>query len=149
MIDLHPGGLIRISEQLAVRASQAGELRVLRLSGPRHTPLLTARLDGREPWRWTPPAAGGYLLRFAPEAGGEEIQRYLGVVDDGYCVCQITIGAFTADDFATTIHPAGVPADYYLTLPTSAEPTAPWRAGAMAGSSAAESGGRALSAAAV
>ena len=35
-------------------------------------------------------------------------------MERGWSVCQISVGAFTAEDFAATIHKAGISADYYV-----------------------------------
>jgi hypothetical protein len=65
-------------------------------------------------WAWTPPECGMWLAEFTTD-GGEVLRRPFAVVTREWAVCQITIGAFTSEDFADVIHPAGVAADYYVT----------------------------------
>ncbi|MGE9296060.1 MAG: hypothetical protein ACQKBV_07235 [Puniceicoccales bacterium] len=58
-------------------------------------------------------------MEFRPQNGEATIIRPLAVVDRDWAVCQITVGAFTAEDFSDLTHEACVPVDYYVALQRS------------------------------
>ncbi|MEI8196836.1 MAG: hypothetical protein WCI73_13130 [Phycisphaerae bacterium] len=123
MICLSPGALLNLGESLSIAVSTpgtAGTVTIRRFTGG--PAVLTEELSS-QPLSWTPPAAGSYIVEF--QAGGTVLTRYVGVVAPGWAVCQLTIGAFTSEDFDATVHPsqsAPVPVDYYITLKQAREP---------------------------
>ncbi|OAM90582.1 hypothetical protein OH491_02295 [Termitidicoccus mucosus] len=118
---LEPGGLLRASERVRFTATAGGGLVLRRglrggfaeIARARLAPTGTAAGRGGG-WEWTPPECGMWLAEFTTD-GGEVLRRPFAVVTREWAVCQITVGAFTSEDFADIIHPAGVAADYYVT----------------------------------
>ena len=74
--------------------------------------LASVTLSAGASWRWLAPSCGMFLAEFA--TGGEIQRRPLAVAAADWAVCQITVGAFTSEDFADIIHGAGLAADYYV-----------------------------------
>ncbi len=109
-----PGNLIKLGESFDFLAEASGRLSIRRTWGPEAGDLSTVTLATGGTFRWTAERPGMYLAEFA--ADGATLRRPLSVVENGWAVCQITVGAFTAEDFAETIHDAGLPANYYVNL---------------------------------
>ncbi|MET0263205.1 MAG: hypothetical protein ABW223_09925, partial [Rariglobus sp.] len=121
-LSLSPGGLIKSGETLRLSANVAGHLAVSRNHGGTLSPVVATDLSADTPWSWQPADCGQFLATFTPAASAnsgerEIIRRPLAVVSSDWAVCQITVGAFTAEDFADIIHGAGVSADYYIEVP--------------------------------
>ena len=116
-----PGGLLRPGEAALVSVNVAGALRVLAGGHDGFAEVARARLAPGEPWRWLPSTCGRYALEFTADFG-ETLRRPLAVADHDWAVCQITVGAFTAEVFSDLIHDARVAADYYVTLPRPDRP---------------------------
>lgn len=116
---LSPGGLIKADETLAFSASPAGRLVLSRNRAGALEPVASADLVPRLAWSWQPPYCGQFLAVFSPADGSAPIHRPFAVVSSDWAVCQITVGAFTAEDFADIIHGAGLAADYYIEVPHS------------------------------
>ncbi|AWI08150.1 hypothetical protein [Ereboglobus luteus] len=114
-VELTPGGLINLGESVHISAGTGGELVVRRGEAGAFAEVVRTRLAAAGDWRWTPPDCGMFLVEFAPDGAGETLRRPLAVVTREWAVCQITVGSFTSEDFADTIHGAGVAADYYIT----------------------------------
>ncbi len=115
-LGISPGGLLHAGESVVVSANGAGELVVREGARGGFAEIARMRLTADAAWTWRPEACGQYALEFTADAGGEVLRRPLAVVDRAWAVCQITVGAFTAEDFADLIHEARVAADYYVTL---------------------------------
>jgi hypothetical protein len=111
---ISPGRLLRLGEACCIVAESAGTLTLKKRSGPGFSERARASLHGGEEWNWTPDECGFYLAEFSD--GTETVQRSIGVVAEGWAVCQVTIGAMVGEDQAGTIHPAGLSADYYVEL---------------------------------
>jgi hypothetical protein len=119
-LSVSPGGLIKSGEMLRFSSSVAGHLDVSRNHGGTLSPVVATALAADTPWSWQPADCGQLLATFTPDDGsGDIIRRPLAVVNSDWAVCQITVGAFTAEDFADIIHGAGVSADYYIEVPHS------------------------------
>ncbi len=119
-LSLHPGGLINRDESVEIKPSVEGELTIRRGVAGGFSELERVRLTAGESRSWTAPGEGMFLLEFT-DAAGETLRRPLAVVSEQWAVCQITVGAFTAEDFANQIHEAGLAADYYVGLPVAGE----------------------------
>ena len=65
---------------------------------------------------------GSYLIteKIAP---GQQRTRYLGVVGDSYTVMQLTVGAFTSDNFDVPAHSNRIPINYYVNLGNASDST--------------------------
>ncbi len=107
-----PGKLIKLGEPLEFLASISGCLTVRRAGGSEGKIVFEKALTAGKEFRWSAELPGRYLAEFA--TNGTTLRRSLAVVERDWAVCQITIGAFTAEDFAETIHRAGIPANYYI-----------------------------------
>jgi len=119
-LSISPGGLLHEGETGQFSTTVAGTLILSRNDGGRLSELHRIELQAGEPFIWSPPDRGLFLARLVTEQS-EELHRMVSVVSNEWAVCQITVGAFTAEDFADIIHGAGVAADYYVTLPQRAE----------------------------
>jgi hypothetical protein len=111
-LEIKPGRLIKLGETLEFSATGPGRLRLCRGLAGDFSELAAVDLLPGEPWQFTPTEPGMYLAEI--EMDGQWLRRPLAVVGRGWSVCQITVGAFTAEDFAETIHQAGINADYYV-----------------------------------
>lgn len=118
-LEIAPGALLHAGETAKISANVAGEL-VLR-AGLRDgfAELARARLAAGEAWTWTSAECGQFLVEFTADGGDERLRHPLAVVARDWAVCQVTVGAFTSEDFADLVHEAGVAADYYVTFPRS------------------------------
>lgn len=115
-LSLSPGGLIQSGEAFRIQSEISGELQICQgLSGD-FTPIQSHSLTAGVALDWVPDACGQYLLKFTASGVSDVIYRSCSVVDSTWSVCQITIGSFTAEDFAELIHNVHVPADYYINL---------------------------------
>lgn len=119
MLTISPGRLLKLGENCSVTSTTSAELIVRKRTGAGWTDVTHARLTGGQPWKWHPAECGFYLAEIA--GGTEPMQRSIAVVDEEWAVCQLTVGAFTAEDFAETAHPAGISIDYYV-HPSSSTP---------------------------
>lgn len=126
-LSVSPGGLIQPGETLEISANAPGRLTLSRNHGGTFSPIANVDLATDIPWSWNPDDCGQFLAVFTPADGSEIIRRPLAAVSSDWAVCQITVGAFTAEDFADIIHGAGLAADYYVGLP-SADTEAPFSA---------------------
>lgn len=113
-ITLSPGGLLQSGEAVHFTVNLAGSLVVRHRVGGRFEEVVRMEMEPSRIWTWTPPDCGRFLAEFT--AGGETLRRPFAVVTRDWAVCQVTVGAFTAEDFAEIIHDAGVAADYYVML---------------------------------
>jgi len=120
-LTVSPGGLLRIGESVTISSSAAGELIVLSASGRAFVETVRVRLAAGAAWTWRPETCGRHAVEFVTD-DGETLRRPLAVVDRSWAVCQITVGAFTAEDFSDLIHGARVAADYYVTMPHADRP---------------------------
>ncbi len=111
-LDISPGRLIKLGEPLSFQSNGTGQLRICRGLAKNFAELTTVVLTPDEAWTFTPTEPGMYLAEL--EIDGQWFRRPFAVVDKGWSVCTITVGAFTAQDFASTIHMAGINADYYV-----------------------------------
>lgn len=116
---LSPGGLIKSDEALSFSANVSGRLVLSRNRAGALALVAETDLTADVGWTWKPDGCGQFLATFTPSDGSEIIRRPLAVVSSDWAVCQITVGAFTAEDFADIIHGAGVSADYYIEVPHS------------------------------
>jgi hypothetical protein len=107
-----PGRLVRRGETIEFSTDVSGRLTVCQGLAQDFADLSDVDMAAKSSWSWTPEKPGMYLIRW--EAGTETLQRSVAVVTEGWAVGQITVGAFTAEDFAETIHGAGLSADYYV-----------------------------------
>ncbi|MDR1305839.1 MAG: hypothetical protein LBK76_11555 [Verrucomicrobiales bacterium] len=108
---IQPGRLLQLGETLTV--SGRGRLRLCRGLAGGFAEIAATTLSAGAPWQFTPAEPGMYLLELVA-AGGETLRRPVAIVSAGWAVAQITVGTFTAEDFAATIHGAGLSADYYV-----------------------------------
>ena len=109
-----PGRLLKQGESCDFIANAEGDLVISRRTPAPKAELQRFHLTAGQAQSWQPADCGNYVLEF--HAGGERLQAPLAVVGPGWAVCQITVGAFTSEDFAETIHGSGVAADYYIGL---------------------------------
>jgi len=114
-LQIDPGGLLRLGEAAQFTLPEGGCLVLKRGLAGDFAVLAEKHLAPGEAWVWQPEAAGMYLLEW--REAGEPCQRPLAVAKEGWAVCQVTVGAVTAEDFAEILHPAGLAADYYVSLP--------------------------------
>lgn len=121
-LEIKPGRLIKLGETLVFSATGAGRLRLCQGLAGDFAELTAVDLGVGVPWEFKPTRPGMYLAEV--EIDGQLLRRPIAVVERGWSVCQITVGAFTAEDFAETIHKAGINADYYIGLkkPGAASP---------------------------
>jgi hypothetical protein len=103
---------LKIGEDCSVTSTTNADLLVRKRTGSGWSDVTRAKLAAGEAWNWHPKECGFYLAEMG--GGAEPMQRSISVVDETWAVCQLTVGAFTAEDFADTAHPAGVSIDYYL-----------------------------------
>lgn len=121
LLEIKPGRLIKLGETLRFETSGSGKLRLCRGLAFKFDELMAIDLTADEAWNFKPTEAGMYLAEF--EIDGQWLRRPIAVIERGWSVCQITVGAFTAEDFAGTLHEAGINADYYIVPPSpGAEP---------------------------
>ncbi|MDF3059105.1 MAG: hypothetical protein K0R17_3320 [Rariglobus sp.] len=133
LLRLRPGGLVNRDEPVRFEAQDAGELVLRQGIVGDFKELGRVLLKAGETWVWPASDCGLFLAEFTA-ANGEVARRPVAVVSSEWAVCQITVGAFTAEDFSDLIHGAGLAADYYVELPkaggaeafTAADPR--WRA---------------------
>jgi len=112
LITVAPGRLLKSGESFDFSSPVPGTLSVkLGLAGIGGE-VLGVTLAPEVARRWTPEKPGMYLAEFT--ADGETACLPLAVAAADWAVCQITVGAFTAEDYAETIHGGGVPANYYV-----------------------------------
>jgi len=111
-LEIKPGRLIKLGESLEFTATKSGKLRVCRGLAGNFAELTTVDLSSDEPWCFRPTEAGMYLVEM--EIDGQWLRRPIAVVERGWSVCPITVGTFTSEDFAETIHKAGINADYSI-----------------------------------
>ncbi len=118
-ITFNPGALLKQGETLTITTTRPGALSILDGNGKEvlHQPVNA----GPVIWQATRP--GSYQICLKCEK--DILRRYVGVVAPGWSVCQMTVGAFTAEDFASTFHGAGVPVDYYIGMRQATDPR--WR----------------------
>jgi hypothetical protein len=112
MLSISPGRLLKFGEACSITSPTAAEMVLRKRSGAGWTDVAKTKLEPNSPWKWTPTDCGFYLAQVI--GGTEPMQRSIAVVNEEWSVCQITCGAFTAEDFADTIHPAGLSMDYYV-----------------------------------
>ncbi|XHR30639.1 MAG: hypothetical protein ACFUZC_08760 [Chthoniobacteraceae bacterium] len=110
--NIKPGRLIRLGETLEFASPSNAKVQIRRGLAGDFAKVQSAVLTPSKPFQFTPAEPGMYLAEI--EIEGERLRRPIAVVDKGWAVCQITVGAFTAEDFAETIHPAAINADYYI-----------------------------------
>ena len=110
--EITPGRLVKLGETLAIQTNHAGHLRICHGLAKNFAEITSVDLSPSESWEFTPTTPGMYLAEL--EIDGQWLRRPFAVVDKGWAVCLITVGAFTAQDFAGTIHKAGINADYYV-----------------------------------
>lgn len=110
--EIKPGRLIKLGEALEFATPGAGKLKIRRGLAGNFSELETYDLTEGKTHRFIPSEAGMYLAEL--EVDGHCLRRPFAVVEKGWSVCQITVGAFTAEDYAGTIHQAGINADYYV-----------------------------------
>lgn len=103
---LHPGGLLQRGESLTISEVAGEAVSIRRFGGD--VVFENAHCGGSV--TWLPPTAGAYVVSCGARS------RYVGVVEAGWAVCQLTVGAFTAEDFDAVVHAAPVPMDYYISL---------------------------------
>jgi hypothetical protein len=118
--EILPGRLVRVGEPVEILCSGTGRLVISRGVGGGEGVVFEGALGGS--MAWNPPGPGMYVLEAV--VGSVVYRRPLAVVAEGWAVCQMTVGAFTAEDFAETIHGAGLAADYYARMPRSPEDVA-------------------------
>lgn len=111
-LEIKPGRLIKLGEALEFSATESGTLRVCHGVAKNFQEIASVYLEENEPWHFKVTEAGMYLAEL--EVDGHRYRRPFAVVSQGWAVCQISVGAFTAEDFAGTIHHAGISADYYV-----------------------------------
>lgn len=116
MISLSPGHLIREDEVITIEAIVGGQIEIQRNRGGVFSPEERMMIQAGESLCWQPEKCGLFLVTFTSE-DGYACQRMISVVNREWAVCQITVGAFTAEDFAEITHPAGLAVDYYVNLP--------------------------------
>jgi hypothetical protein len=124
MIDplaISPGRLLSQGEKCTITPTEADVVVIKKKSGPAFVEVARKQLAAGESWTWTPLECGNYLAEFS--TGPKLLQRPIAVVSEGWAVCQITVGSFTSEDFAGTIHPAGISADYYVGLGRADRPS--------------------------
>lgn len=114
--EISPGRLVQVGERVVFVSAVAGRLEIRRGFGG--GVVFADTLAGRV--EWEPPGPGMYLAELT--FGGDVYRRPVAVVAEGWAVCQLTVGAFTSEDYAETIHGLGLAADYYVRLPQSPEP---------------------------
>jgi hypothetical protein len=112
VITISPGRLLKLGEDCRITSTEDAELTLRKRVGSALEKITSARLAKNTPWHWRPDACGFYVAEIS--GGAEKLQRSIAVVNEEWAVCQITVGAFTAEDFADTLHPAGLSADYYV-----------------------------------
>lgn len=115
-IQLTPGGLIQKGETIQISSTVSGQLRICFGASGGFEVLRTEALSVDEPFEWLAENCGQYLVVFIPADGSDVLRRPCAVVDSTWSVCQITVGAFTAEDFAELVHDSGVAVDYYVGL---------------------------------
>ncbi|WPJ96757.1 hypothetical protein SH580_03435 [Coraliomargarita algicola] len=113
---IQPGGLLHLGEAAVISANVSGEITICSGLAGGFGVVSTRHVASGESWSWTAEACGQYVVEFKPTGSGEVLSRPLAVVDREWAVCQITVGAFTSEDFADLIHEARVGADYYINL---------------------------------
>lgn len=113
-ITLTPGGLLRPGEPATFTATHPGTLVLRGSEREGGAELARTLLSPGSPWTWTPSACGQFLAEFICD--GETLRRPFAVATRDWSVCQVTVGAFTSDDFSDIIHGAGIAADYYVML---------------------------------
>lgn len=107
---ISPGALLNIGEKLTIIVNEPCVILIKKIAENR---IIQKFISGDKGiFEYTPESGGSYVLLY--ESHTEKLSRYLGVVDKGWAVCQMTVGAFTAEDFAAEFHFAPVPADYYI-----------------------------------
>ncbi|CAN5501971.1 hypothetical protein BH09VER1_BH09VER1_53630 [soil metagenome] len=111
-LSVSPGKLVKTGEPFEFSAGIAGRLTVRHAWRPEAGSVLSADMDPGKTLRWTGEEPGMYVAEFV--GGGTTFRRSLAVVGSDWAVCQITVGAFTAEDFADTVHAAGLVANYYV-----------------------------------
>ena len=116
-LEVTPGGLLHAGEAVTISVNAVGEIVVREGARGGFAEIARTRLAPGAGWTWWPETCGQYAVEFTVEGSDEMLWRPLAVVDRDWAVCQITVGAFTADDFADLIHDARVAADYFVTLP--------------------------------
>lgn len=111
-LSVSPGNLIKLGEALEFSVGVEGRLSIRHAWEAEPAGLFAEAITPGKPIRWMAKRPGMYLAEFV--AGGSTLRRPLAVVESDWAVCQLTVGAFTAEDFAETIHGAGLPANYYV-----------------------------------
>ncbi|HEY3376799.1 MAG TPA: hypothetical protein VGL77_04825 [Armatimonadota bacterium] len=119
MLSITPGALVNLGEAVTLSATVPGTLTIRRHAACSDGHVLREGAITHAGVTWTPTDAGSYEVEYATAA--ETITRYIGVVAPGWAVCQLTIGAFSAEDFDEVVHTARVPVDYYVTLNQASE----------------------------
>lgn len=112
MLTISPGRLLKLGETCQITSTESAELVLRRRTGPALEKITAVRLEKNKSWSWQPKNCGFYVAEVS--IGAEKLQRSISVVNEEWSVCQITVGAFTAEDFADTLHPVGLSADYYV-----------------------------------
>lgn len=112
MLSIAPGRLLKLGEDCSVTSTGSAEMILRKRTGAAWSEVARTKLDPGQPWRWQPAECGFYLAEIV--GATEPMQRSIAVVNEEWSVCQITCGAFTAEDFADTLHPAGLSIDYYV-----------------------------------
>jgi hypothetical protein len=123
-IDIIPGALVSLGETVSILTSESCRIRISRPDWAKEQAMVVEGPCPTSGLVWTPGQPGSYTVECSSESG--RITRYIGVVAPGWAVCQMTVGAFTAEDFSETVHSSRVPVDYYITLHQAPEPR--WRA---------------------
>ena len=120
VLTISPGRLLKFGESCSVTSTTDADLLLRKRTGAGWTEVSRAKLAAGQAWNWNPTECGFYLAELV--GGTEPMQRSIAVVDESWAVCQLTVGSFTAEDFADTSHPAGISIDYYLSPSTSVPP---------------------------
>lgn len=118
-LKIAPGRLVKLGERFDFSSDSPGRLIVRSLGGQSCHPISETAIFPGENWSWTPEKSGMFQAEFIGEEG--RLVRSLAVVESGWAVCQITVGAFTAEDYAEIIHASGLPANYYVSPHSSKE----------------------------
>lgn len=112
MLTISPGRLLKLGEPCSVTFPASAEMILRKRTGESWSEVARTKLEAGKPWSWQPSECGFYLAEIV--GGAEPMQRSIAVVNEEWSVCQVTVGAFTAEDFAETAHPAGISIDYYV-----------------------------------